>query len=125
MATESEVAWAAGFYEGEGYFGVKHNSYGHPSSLRLSIGQRTQEPIDRFLLIAGVGKVYCRWNRGKDLWVYSAGKTSQALDVARLLWPWLSERRQLQVEGAVDEFMSVRHIQQLDVSWVVGGEYHR
>jgi hypothetical protein len=115
---EREVAWAAGFYEGEGYFGVKRNPYGHPNALRFSIGQRTEEPILKFLAIAGVGKIRHRHlpdGHGKEIWYYEAGKTANALLVIEALWPWLSERRKLQAQRAIDEFMSVRHVIEYDV----------
>lgn len=128
MTVEAEVAWAAGFYEGEGHFGVKHNPYGHPNALRLTIGQRTEEPILKFLSIAEVGKIRHRHlgeGHGGEIWYYEAGKTANALQVARLMWTWLSERRQLQITEAVEEFMSVNHVIEYDVTTLLGGEDHR
>jgi hypothetical protein len=112
VASEADIAWAAGFYEGEGHFGVKRNPYHYPTSLRLTIGQRTEEPILKFLSIAEVGKIRHRHlgeGHGGEIWYYDAGKTVQALQVLALLWPWLSERRQLQATMAIDEFLSIPH----------------
>jgi hypothetical protein len=115
------IEWAAGFYEGEGHFGVRRNPYGHPTALRMSIGQRTIEPLDWFYEDVGfVGKIFTRpMNRGAPLHVWAAGKTANAIQVAKLMWPLISERRQTQIEQAIDEFMSVRHVLEYDVSFVL------
>lgn len=120
MATDIEIAWAAGFYEGEGSFGVKRNPYGHPTALRVTVAQRTEEPLLRFhAAVDLVGKVRHRLIRGADFWYYDSGRTLIALQVAQLLWHHLSQRRKDQIEVAVDEFLSVRHILEYDVAFLV------
>jgi hypothetical protein len=115
------VTWgigeAAAFYEGEGYFGAKRNPYGHPTALRLTVAQRNEQPLQWFLNAVEVGRVQHRLIRGKDFWNYVAGKTANSLYVAKLIWPYLSDRRQDQIFDAIDEFLSVRHILQYDVSF--------
>jgi hypothetical protein len=114
------IEWAAGFYEGEGCFSVHRNSYGHPIALRLSVAQRTLEPLEWFLTaVNDVGKLQHRFLKGKDFWNYVAGKTENAFYVAELLWPYLSERRKAQIEVAVDEFLSVSHIYTYDVTFIL------
>lgn len=113
------LKWAGAFYEGEGSFGVHRQRYGYPSAVRLTIAQRNLEPLEWFLSdVNEVGKIVYRLNHGKDQWVYNAGTSVNALHVAELIWPYLSERRKAQIEIAVDEFVSVPHIKTYDVAFI-------
>jgi len=49
-----ELAWCAGFYDGEGHFGKN----GAGTDVVLRINQCHREPLDRFRQAIGVGKVY-------------------------------------------------------------------
>lgn len=121
MATDVEIAWAAGFYEGEGTFftrtsrGRDHTPF--PNGLVLTIVQRHEEPLLRFHGIIGYGTIYQRIRRDKPMWWLTITRTKEALQVAELLWPWLSERRQEQILSAVDYFLSVPHVKSFDVSF--------
>jgi hypothetical protein len=89
----TELAWAAGFFDGEGSTCLCNNS------LRLQVSQNELEPLERFRVAVGVGKINRRWrtNGFKDRWNYmywvGGANAKTALD---LLWPYLSsiKRRQ-------------------------------
>lgn len=98
-----EVAWAAGFFDGEGSVFVR-NTARHKggttgklyplTTVEMGVSQVRIEPIIRFHRIVGIGKIggpygglrpgrsaYFRWN--------TAGRPS-VFRVAQLLWPMLS-----------------------------------
>lgn len=52
----SSVEWCAGFFEGEGNFGI-NNAKGGKSYLKLQIAQVHREPLDAFCECMNVGKV--------------------------------------------------------------------
>lgn len=53
---QTDVAWAAGFFDGEGYVGlVKGN--GSYRRLQASVAQVDKRPLDKFLSAVGVGEV--------------------------------------------------------------------
>jgi hypothetical protein len=57
--TEQELAWAAGFFDGEGtvYLWNCRNNSGHYRTLALSINQVDRRPLERFQTAVEVGTV--------------------------------------------------------------------
>jgi len=90
---DPEVAWAAGFFEGEGT--ITQNG----GRLVARLNNTDSEPVYRFAKIARFGEVYGPYQyeqrdgcRRKPYWVWLA-EEYDALEVLELLWPWLSHRR--------------------------------
>ena len=57
---ESELAWAAGLFDGEGNAGFyAHSHYGNRTTYRLvaQMAQKDREVLDRFQAAMGVGNV--------------------------------------------------------------------
>ena len=57
----TETAWAAGFFDGEGCVSstVSRNGKGYRyAQINVSIGQVHREVLDRFCVAVGMGKVY-------------------------------------------------------------------
>lgn len=93
-----DVAWAAGFFEGEGCFGKPvHNS----RSLHLDASQATREPLERLVAIFG-GKIYDRplTRSGKDFWSWRLFGLD-AVNAIAAMYPQLSARRQAQAREAL------------------------
>jgi hypothetical protein len=95
-ASDCEVAWAAGLFEGEG-------SITQSNGRLFTRLKMTDKPIvERFAEIVCFGEVYGpynhQWRDGsvrKPYWVWLAPEYD-ALEVLELLWPWLGERRRAQ-----------------------------
>ena len=109
-----ELAWSAGFWDGEGscgYYGKNDGQLRKASSsyLRASVNQTDREPLDRFLQAVGIGKVYGPYTPTKNLlsstpyWSYQiVGKAvDQLFD---RLWPWLCEPKRKQYLAARAKF---------------------
>lgn len=108
MPTECEVAWAAGYFEGEGYFsGIVHE---------LARGRRRRYPyaginntdysmLVRFQGIVGVGKIRTRTPdtkfNSKPQWRWLVSNREGVEHVFRLLEPWLSEERLTKARAAM------------------------
>jgi hypothetical protein len=87
MSLEIELAWAAGFFDGEGCFHAKLAN--NKSAKRIpcaSISQKHREVLDRFCKAVGVGKVYGPYAHG--IYRYVAVR-QDANVVATKLWPYL------------------------------------
>lgn len=103
-----ELAWAAGFFEGEGSVGVNRLGGVAQPRLRLFIGQKNDRwPVDRFAAAVGLGNVNGPDKRGVYQWSVSGAKAHQAME---LLLPHLGEQskksrryREALVEGCVPE----------------------
>ena len=96
VATESEVAWAAGLFEGEGCVTQCRGV------VNARLKMTDEAVVKRFDDVVRYGNVFGPYNydysdgiKRKPFWVWVAIEYD-ALDVLELLWPWLSERRREQ-----------------------------
>ena len=81
---KTELAWAAGFFDGEGHFGCHHFPY-----LYLSISQKDRNVLDRFRRIFKTGRVYPPY--GKDsCYRFAIGNFHSIQKIIVALWPYLS-----------------------------------
>ena len=96
--TLRELAWAAGFLEGEGSFFLVGNSTG---SMATTAVQVEREPIDRLLALFGgsVRPVAAREHRSAH-WRWSA-TGARARGVAMTIYPMMSAKRRAQIRGAL------------------------
>jgi len=102
MATECEIAWAAGFFEGEGYFSpnIRQLKDGPRVYPTMGLKNTDREMLERFHRIIGVGIIrpayigsQKRRAHHKDAWRWRVTNRTDAEHVLRLLKPWLSPRR--------------------------------
>lgn len=109
MTQETELAWAAGFFDGEGSVFTRHTARhkggttgkDYPlTTVEMSMSQIRIEPIARFLKAVGVGKQagpYQQKNvKGKPYWRWSTAGRPSAHRVLSILWPYLSLPKQEQ-----------------------------
>lgn len=115
-ANKEDLAWAAGFLEGEGSFCYKRPLWarhgGKPTRsncgfgrLEVSAAQKEREPLEKLLSIFPFGKIYGPYNhkngRSKPHYRLSYHKTDQAQTIMAAVWPWLSSRRKEQITKAL------------------------
>lgn len=105
MASEIELAWAAGFFDGEGSVSVgTDRRAGTAVSIALTVvqsGPADQPPASlvRFLeAVGGMGHIRPRKADSsrlgkKPLWAWRASKIDDAKLVARMLLPYMTEKR--------------------------------
>lgn len=111
--TKENLAWMAGFFEGEGSFGFpkKGTTYTHPANNKqytrapyfwFGISQNERDVLETFERLAGGGKIYGPYNRvaGKPYWLYRPKpRDGYALIVA--MWPWLHSKRRREAAAAI------------------------
>jgi hypothetical protein len=88
-----ELAWAAGFFDGEGSSSLNVQRDGRKTTA-LSIGQTNREPLDKFdratSNIGAVGGPYQPKNPKHTPWYrWSTGGLENCQLVMDMLWPWL------------------------------------
>lgn len=110
MPVKTEIAWAAGFFDGEGTVFVRHTlrhkggttgKYYPLTTVEIAATQTDRQPLDRFHRVVKVGAVhgpYKRSKKNKKKWKpyyrwETAGRPSVA-KVLHLLWPYMSEPKQ-------------------------------
>lgn len=101
-----ELAWAAGFFDGEGCTSTHLVKANHRNpeymGLVMRVGQTDREPLERFQAAVGCGNIggpYYRRNRPSAQpyyqWSVSGERVEAVLD---LLWEWLSTPKRLQAQ---------------------------
>lgn len=108
-----ELAWAAGFVDGEGHFGL-HKTKVRPTdergyaSLELTAAQCDRQVLDRLQAALGLGTIGGPYTKKKENWrqsylfyVNGFDKTKCAIE---LLMPWLSPVKKEQAERAIADY---------------------
>ena len=101
-----ELAWAGGFFDGEGYIGcttqiIRERGY---HRLACSVAQTSKEPLIRFQKAVEAGKVYGPYNYGinkKDYWQWNAENTDTSRQVMEKLIPYLCSIKRDQYYNSV------------------------
>jgi len=99
-----ELAWAAGFFDGEGYVGHMNHLDKRDgrlySSPKLSVGQVRREPLNRFALAVGVGSVRGPYGPYKGqvqpIHAFRLEGFEKVQAMAAMLWVFLSEPKREQ-----------------------------
>lgn len=88
----SELAWAAGFFDGEGTTTTQHSKR-RLSGARLSVSQVHREPLDRFrAALCGLGRVhgpYKREGNRRPQYIWRAVTFEHVQASLCMLWPFL------------------------------------
>lgn len=115
MNRDIELAWAAGFYDGEGSVWWRPPSRtgerparGGRGQLRVTIQQNDPAPLERFRGAVRVGTVvgpYVRQRPGRQannpFWSYQAHKAGEVVAIAGFLWAFLCEPKRAQLHAAM------------------------
>jgi hypothetical protein len=93
-----ELAWAAGFFDGEGCTFLSHGGAGGRKRYpRLSVGQNHREPLDRLAAAIGAGNVVGPY-KGEFKWTLGGQKAASAMERLR---PYLCAAKREQYDAAV------------------------
>lgn len=98
MPPAVEIAWAAGFFDGEGHTSAASRS------LRLALTQVVRENLERFArAMGGRGRIYGprKAKRGNDYYHWQTPNRPEAMKCLELLWPLLGEAKREQARAAV------------------------
>lgn len=108
------LAWAAGFYDGEG---CTHLSFSSPRadgsrsySPSMTIAQTDRRVLERFQrALTGMGSIdgpfqkkNPKWNQ---TWVWRISSYERTAQVICLLWPWLDEIKQEQATNVLSRYL--------------------
>jgi hypothetical protein len=101
--SREELAWAAGFFDGEGYAGVNKRSHGKYLRSVITVAQNNLPVLQRFqAAVGGLGNINVTGPNGNGTqWQWRASGTHQLQAVAAMLWHWLSEPKRQQIRGVL------------------------
>ncbi len=97
--TDIDLAWAAGFIDGEGCFDFSLKGSKPSVYLSLRVSQKVREPLDRLASIFGCGKIFGPYS-GNHL-QYRLDGVIQVAAAVELLRPYLCGPKLAQADQAV------------------------
>lgn len=95
-----ELAWAAGFFDGEGSSTGRHET---APRFTIAVSQKDRRPLERFVAALGVG---ARIYEGRLFSVVLGG--AKGIEAMRRLWPYLSEPKREQARAVLADVMARR-----------------
>jgi len=110
QCTNCEIAWAAGFFDGEGSTGCSWREKKRDRQLRLSISQVNKDNLLRFQNATGnLGHILGPYQRPgrKPIWAYRIDTAKGVKAIIGILWPFLSKEKRQQATVALDLFESL------------------
>lgn len=113
MVNREELAWAAGFFDGEGTIGVCTPPSKPARHLQVRASQANRIPLDRLRrAVLDCGKVYGPYSNGplstQPIFQYQAASFEHAQATIAMLWPFLCEPKRAQAEKALRAIMKGR-----------------
>ena len=101
MTKKEKLAWAAGFFDGEGCFYVRtERKNGLVRKYVCACVVQTEKSIlDKFQQIVGCGKVYTKTvkhKRYKKAWTLQFQRMDDVTKLVKLLWTWLGRTKRQQ-----------------------------
>jgi len=119
MIDTHELAWAAGFFDGEGHIAYKRGARNNDpqryiwKNIILEIAQKDRFVLDRFQKAVNCGAVYGPYrngandkNKGFYSYRYVASSFYKIRDAVNLMWPWLSPLKRIQAEEAITGWLN-------------------
>lgn len=104
----TELAWAAGFFDGEGCVAAYVRKDGH-RTLGAQVGQTDPRPLQRLRAVVREGRVYGPYARPdhpkwSSVWSWRVIGYPATTRVMTLLWPYLSEPKREQWARAIEKY---------------------
>ena len=104
-----ELAWAAGFFDGEGWTGLRGRALG------MVLPQTDPRPLQRFqVAVLGLGTIDGPWQprnpKWKPKWTWRIQRFETVQAVAAMLWAFLSEPKREQARRALMGYAVRPHI---------------
>lgn len=96
--TNTDIAWAAGLFEGEGTWIVRPPKGNGNATAVVALQMRDRDVVERFASIMGCGKITCerrseRNPKHSDMWRWTTAKRADVRRITELLVPYLGQRR--------------------------------
>ncbi len=102
VCVESEFAWCAGFFDGEGSTTILKAQRDKYAYVRMNLPQKDRRVLDKFHSIMKVGNIYkAKTREMHSLDIY---KRQDVEDTLNKMWPYLSETKK---EQAIKAFNGV------------------
>ncbi len=103
VSRREELAWCAGFLDGEGYFAFSRHS-GTRGQVKIQASQVDDRPLLRLAASLGgsvTGPYEIKRPNCPPNWSWSTASFGGVMQAVCLVWPWLSQPKRDQAHGAL------------------------
>ena len=100
---EAQIAWAAGLFEGEGYFSIANR---RRKDITMGLAMADKDVVERFVAIMGVGTLRQRM-KPNVLWRWDVYKKSDVETAINLLMPYFGDRRRAKAQEMLDHIKTM------------------
>lgn len=109
-----ELAWAAGFFDGEGSTTCSGRKNHHRKYIRMGVSQVNPEPLERFNgAVGNIGSIHGpripRNVRSKPVWVWYSGDWRKCQAIWAMLWTFLGTQKRDQIKRCWATFTAQEH----------------
>ena len=108
VLNREQLAWAAGFMDGEGHFGVqtrlnknRKTPYSHLILRACQIDIRVLEKLNSILPGGHIHGPYLAPNRQNPVWAFQISTFEKVQPAVAILWPWLGPVKRIQAKKAL------------------------
>jgi hypothetical protein len=104
-----ELAWAAGFFDGEGW--AAKRTRGVQSRINQSDDDGVPDVLLRFQRIVGCGRIHgpLREEGRRDLYYWDVSSRADVESVANAVWPWLGDVKHAEFSVALGDVPNAAH----------------
>lgn len=123
-----ELAWAAGFFDGEGSISVSAPQHKHSigRALKIAIAQVDRRPLDRFIRAMGnVGNVkgpYKPLSKGRLYYEFQTTKFEDVQAIVGMLWTFLSQPKREKARHVLARYHELGNRPHGNTGWHRGKE---
>ena len=102
-ASDVEIAWVAGFLEGEGWFAYRDQRSGGRTTMRVGCNQVNREPLERLQELFGGTIGFKRQDPKvrRSWWGWEIRNQEMILELTALITPWLTKERRERIPWSV------------------------
>jgi hypothetical protein len=105
MSRETDIAWAAGIWEGEGCWNVVRRPDRHKPQVQSRLAMTDRDVVERFAAIVGFGGLRYGIQRRpneKPLAEWYTQRRDMTRELIAMFWPYLGERRRAKAQEVLD-----------------------
>ena len=104
VSKETELAWCAGFFDGEGTTCLLKTKRDKNIYLRMSIAQKDEETLLRFQQNIG-GAIYK--SKTRDIFSLNIYSNENVVQALTLLWPYLGSCKKAQANKSIEQVLGI------------------
>jgi len=98
VPNQVDLAWVAGYLEGEGCFSVDKRLSRY---VRVQVTSADLDVLERFMSIVKIGYIHEKRTGGRRYWCWACTRRRDAVALMEAVYPFLGQRRQKRIRELI------------------------